>query len=334
MAMLRNVLLFLLGLMLPVAGSTQIHSHRVTRSFSTPFGSSYDLAWDGKDLWLSHGKGRIARIDPSTGRVIGRVDTRMGKLKGLAHDGKALWAAETEKGKIHRIDPSNGRSTEEHPTPAEGLTRPSGLAWDGKMLWNNDTRTIYCGTGKEDASYRFDPENGVQKKFDGVRDCPFGLAFGAGHLWVGENSDHRIYMVDTSNGKVIDSIKAPGEYVNGLAFADGALWVASNGDEEADLHRIDMELKGEKGYVSADSKGDFFYPNPAEDHIRIELPKEVPSGQKRVELYGPNGKRILIRSLEGRNDRLSLPELPSGIHHLRVLNEGKVWRSSSLLIAQ
>jgi sugar lactone lactonase YvrE len=257
----------------------------------------------------------------------------MGHLKGLAHDGEALWAAETEKGRIHRIDPSNGESTDTHPTPAEGHTRPSGLAWDGEMLWNNDTRTVYCGSPEQDATYRFYPGKAPQKEFEGIRDCPFGLAFGGGHLWVGENSTHRIYMIDTADGSVLDSIEAPGRFINGLAYAEGGLWVTTNGKEK-ELHRIEIELEEQEGYVEVHQKGDFFYPNPADQRIRIELPEDAPEGAKQLGLYGPNGRRILMRSIEGRRDRIDLPELSNGIHYLRILNDGTISRSSPVLIAQ
>ncbi len=332
--MLRSKLFFLLIGIIPLTAFSQIRSHRLSKSFEIPCENSYDLAWDGKDLWMSHGKGRISRINPDNGEVMGRLDTRMGPLKGLTHDGRALWAAETEKGRIHRIEPSSGRSTKEHATPAEDHTRPNGLAWDGEMLWNNDTRTVYCGTEEEDATFRFKPGNAPQKEFEGVHDCPFGLAFGGGHLWVGENSKHRIYMIDTSEGKIVDSLEAPANFINGLAYADGGLWVASNGEGDKNLHRIELEFEHEKEYMKVNAEGDFFYPNPANRYVQIELPKEAPEGKKRIELYGPNGKRILIRSMQGREERIELPERSPGIHHLRVMNDGEVWRSSSLLIAQ
>lgn len=337
---LRLLICFLCAT-IPLLNFAQIRSHQVSDSISTPCEVCYDLAWDGKDLWLSHDQGRISRIDPRKKTVVARVNTQIEKLKGLAYDGKMLWGAASKEGKIHRIEPSNGRSREEHPTPAEGRTRPSGLAWDGEMLWNNDTKTVFCGGKEDDATFRFRPEGQVKKEFEGVRDCPFGLAFGGGYLWVGENSTHRIYMIDTANGALIDSLDAPADFINGLAYADQGLWMVSNGDQKADIFRIELQLDKEKGsgeeeqdFVKVEGKGDFFYPNPADRSIWIELPENAPKGKKRLELYGANGKRILIRSVRGRKEKIQLPDLKNGIHHIRILNDGELWRSSSLLIAQ
>jgi hypothetical protein len=330
--------LLLTTLFFPLFLNAQIASHEVSERFEMPFRNGYDLAWDGQDLWISHDEGRIARVDPRSGRIIGRMDTELGELKGLTYDGEALWAAETKDESIHRVELQGGRSSEEHPSPAQGLSRPSGLAWDGEKFWNNDTRTVYCGSEDQDATLRFEPGEGSEKSFGGVGDCPFGLTFGAGHLWVGENGSHRIYMVDTSDGSVVDSLEAPSPFVNGLSYSEGGLWMMSNREEGPELLRIEMELaeeeKEEKEFVKVNSEGDFFYPNPADNFLRMDLPKDVPKGKKRLELYGAKGERILIRTVRSRNERIELPELSNGIHHLRILIHGKLWRSSSLLIAQ
>ncbi len=336
--MIRRAFLFLSLFALPFILHAQIRSYEVTDRTELHTSSPYDLAWDGKKLWLSHDEGLISAIHPQTGKVLERIDTEMSELRGLAYDGKDLWAAETDSARLHQLEPNSGRTRESHPSPAEGPSRPNGLAWDGEQIWNNDTRTVYCGTDSEDATYHFDPDSKEKKRFKGAQDCPFGAAFGGGYLWVGENSEQRIYMLDTSNGAILDSIAAPAPFVNGLAYGNGGLWMSSNGEGKGKLYRIELELEDEplatEDAVKAHTKTSFFYPNPAESFVQIDLPKQAPKGEKQVALYGPNGKRILVRSLSGSKQRLELPELSAGIHYLRILNDGKEWRSKPLLIAQ
>ena len=316
----------------------QLRSYEVTERSKLSTTTPYDLTWDGEKLWLSHDEGKISAIAPSSGKILKRIDTEMKELRGLAYDGRSLWAAGSEPAKIHQLDPASGRTKKTHPSPAEGQSRPNGLAWDGEKLWNNDTRTFYCGTESQDATYRFDPETDKKERFKGPKDCPFGAAFGAGYLWIGENSRQRIYMVDTSDGSIVDSIEAPGPFVNGLAYGKKGLWMSSNTGGKGELYRIELEVADEaqaiENAVKADTEEAFFYPNPAERAMNIDLPKSAPRGEKQMELYSPNGKQILVRSLNEGEQRIELPDLPAGIHYIRILKDGALWRSEPLLIAQ
>lgn len=319
----------------PLLLQAQIRSYEVSESFSSGTASTFDLAWDGTHLWLAHGEGEMSRYNPSDGEKVSHFQTEHGELRGLSFDGEDLWAAESGTGELHRIDPRNGRDLESIPSPVSErgkMSRPSGLAWDGEALWNNDTRTVYCGRADEDLTVRFQPGMATEKGFDGIHDCPFGLAYGAGHLWVGENSRDRIYMIDPDGYEVVDSMEAPGDFVNGLAYGDDGLWVATNDGKEDDIHRLSLSLEEEGNEIKREVELQV-RPNPTSGATEVELTGEDPSGSMRMEVYSSDGQKVLHRAFEAPQERLDLSGLAEGSYIIRLLDEkGATHKRKPLLI--
>jgi hypothetical protein len=102
-------------------------------------------AWDGKYLWqLAWVSKKIYKLDLSSGSILEVFHTPgAGMCSGMTYDGKYLWVANFEDGKIYQIDQTRGGSILR---TIDGLSEVTGLAWDGRRLWNG----ILVGTKSHD----------------------------------------------------------------------------------------------------------------------------------------------------------------------------------------
>lgn len=144
------------------------------------------LAYDGTALWITvDGSGRIARVDPETGRITAELDFTPAETGGSAWDGEALWQLAYAARQIHRVDVDSGAVLATIPAPGDGIC--SGMTFDGTHLWlaNVDERKLF----------QVDPERGgeVVAAFDSDFETT-GLAWDGRYLWngvlVGTTEDH------------------------------------------------------------------------------------------------------------------------------------------------
>jgi hypothetical protein len=120
--------------------------------FSFPVEATGGSAWDGSSLWqLSYKEKVIYQLDPETlgpRAVIPSPGT--GMCCGMAFDGEYLWVVNFEDKKIYQIDQRAGGCVLQS---AACDFETTGLAWDGKYLWNgvlvgtktHDEATPYTG---------------------------------------------------------------------------------------------------------------------------------------------------------------------------------------------
>ncbi len=125
--------------------------------------------------------------------------TSDGKLYTLSQDGR-------KKGRAQVSLPCSHRNT------------PSGLAFDGRLLWVGDFPYIY----KIDLS-----GNQVGKKLSSSRYNPEGLAFDGRHMWVSDMFSGKLYKLDI-DGTVMKNIDAPTTSIVDLAFDGTHLWCTDN----------------------------------------------------------------------------------------------------------
>lgn len=144
-----------------------------------------------------------------------------------------------------------------YPTPA---TCPTGLTWDGKLLWLADLKTdslyaidpsdgritlgmpaptfkplglafdgeqLWCVCGEENRLYRLRPQDGlVTRTFESPVPLSTGLAWDGKYLWVASRSAKQIHQISPEDGTTILSFPSPSGYPQGLAFDGRYLWVA------------------------------------------------------------------------------------------------------------
>lgn len=143
----------------------------------SPAASLSGISFDGESLWVTpYPGGKVLRMDPATGTVLGSFPYEVRETGGSAWDGSHLWQLAYADKVIHRIDPRTGRRVGSIPSPGRGLC--SGMTFDGSALWvaNFEDRRVY----------RIDPERGG-RELDSMP-CDFettGLAWDGRSLWNG-----------------------------------------------------------------------------------------------------------------------------------------------------
>ncbi|MDP8205427.1 MAG: transglutaminase domain-containing protein [Candidatus Electryonea clarkiae] len=102
-------------------------------------------------------------------------------------------------------------------------TMPTGLAFDGNLLWVADRLT--------DTLYAVDPVSGsVSKKLPAPGFVPTGLAWDGQHLWCVDREDARIYQLDVNTGITLKSIESPTASPQGITWDGEFLWLADGGE--------------------------------------------------------------------------------------------------------
>lgn len=98
------------------------------------------MAWDGTALWnIDTNDKKIHRIDPTTGAILSSIPAPASGACGMVWDGACLWVSDAStNGKIYHLDPRDGRIISSFPGPGGDGHQSTGLAWDGKNLWNHD----------------------------------------------------------------------------------------------------------------------------------------------------------------------------------------------------
>lgn len=202
------------------------------------------LAWlpSGRLAAVQDERGTIFELDPATGAILRETPFhRAGDFEGVAWDGGALWALESD-GALYRL--AEGSPVERLETGMGARCDAEGLEWDGRRL------LVVC---KEDpggglrgvrAVFAVDPVSGGRalaftldrRVLDGP-DGPFKPSAIAVHPATGElyvlSSGQRSLAVVAPDGRLAGVATLPRERLSqpeGLAFAaDGTLYIASEG---------------------------------------------------------------------------------------------------------
>ncbi|MFA5031641.1 MAG: C1 family peptidase [bacterium] len=109
------------------------------KSFASPAGTVYGLAFDGTNLWASISSDyKIYKLDPITGQQISFIGTPNSEtctdISWDKTDGN-LWVHSRSGKKIYKVNSSTGAVITSFASPA---TYPTGLAFDGTNLWAVD----------------------------------------------------------------------------------------------------------------------------------------------------------------------------------------------------
>lgn len=102
--------------------------------------------------------------------------------------------------------------------PAPG-TRPCGLAWDGRSLWQ-------ANAGAE-ALFRIDPDSGATLQRLACPDVRADLAVAGGVLWQIAGWPKALRLIDPDSAVVVDELPlgVGAEAACGLYVEDGAVWI-------------------------------------------------------------------------------------------------------------
>jgi DNA-binding beta-propeller fold protein YncE/predicted Ser/Thr protein kinase len=175
------------------------------------------IAASSQAVWVtSERDGTITRLDPDSGKPIGRPLHPGFGVAGIAIGGKWVWVTNSLRGQLLRLDPRNGRVLK---TIALG-GRPGPIALGGGRVWVADEggRGVTAVNSEGGRIYR----RGIPPQTTNLR-----LAYGAHGLWAsiaGTGNVRRIDPADFTGGEPIRVGRGPA----GLTVADGIVWVANS----------------------------------------------------------------------------------------------------------
>jgi DNA-binding beta-propeller fold protein YncE len=196
------------------------------RATTMSIGVVVGVTGDGDDLWVAVDGSTLVRIDGATGEE--RASIRLGaqplfalRDAGFLAVGEgAIWLTVPQGSAdaspmLWRIDPATGyviAKIQLGPNPLSPLS-------DGRYLWII-TMTPFRGQLRR-VDMRSNRVTEVQ-----VGNQPWGLAVGAGSLWVGHQSDREVWRLDRRTGETAAKIPIS-DAARGVGFGGGLVWVTS-----------------------------------------------------------------------------------------------------------
>lgn len=193
------------------------------RAVTVPAGKVAGLTTDGDDLWVAEDGNHLSKIDGKTGVEEGTIQIgstplfEVGNAGFPAVGGGSIWLTVPKAGSpgaaqsLWRIEPESGR-----------VLAKIAIGRDPVPPFVEDGR-VWVITA--DALLRLDMASDQTIPI-AVASGPFGLAAGAGSLWVGHESPTEVWRLDPATGKVSAKVDV-GEAVRGLAFGGDRLWVTT-----------------------------------------------------------------------------------------------------------
>ena len=196
-----------------------------------------DIAAGAGAVWVK-GDGRLARIDPDTGKA-----TRTIKLPDTGYPGDlpfqnwgfpqiavgagAVWAINDDR-TVSRIDPDTGRRVATIAVDAATIAAGREGVW---FISADDTRSVT----------RIDPStNRVGQKIPVGAQNLSAVAVGAGHVWATAAGDGVVWQIDPGRPPVARDIEV-GVGTRFLSFGAGAIWTANYID--GTVSRIDVKTR-------------------------------------------------------------------------------------------
>jgi DNA-binding beta-propeller fold protein YncE len=189
-----------------------------------------DMAAGAAALWVAVAREQhVVRVDPRTGRVVGKPIAVNGTPLAVAAGPRDVWVGVRDPGpgpdgKLVRIDPRRGRVTDTVPVTAgiKNMVVTDSAVW---VLSARPSRVV-----------RFEPTSRRRTPTRlGGREAT-GLAYGGGALWATVPDLDLVVRVDERSLAV--AAIAVGDGPAGVAVLGGDVWVANEGDST--LSRVDL----------------------------------------------------------------------------------------------
>lgn len=163
-------------------------------------------------LWSASQDGVLARVDPSSLRLIARIP-KVGYPEALAVGLGAVWLADATRFVLVRFDPARNRVVLEIPIGgvAEDIAVGDGSVW--------------AVTPVQNRLWRIDPRTNAVTAAIAVEGGPTSVAVTPGAVWVGSKNG-TINHVDPSVNRVVSTIRVGGPVAD-LAAVPDRLWVTT-----------------------------------------------------------------------------------------------------------
>ncbi len=148
------------------SGSVQafnLESGIVETTFEAPAASASGLAYADNTLFIL-ASGKIYKVLPEDGTILGSFDVPNRSCRCLAHDGQYLWVGNRIRDELYMVDPGSGKVLGIVASPGP---HPVGIAWSDGHLWNVDfqNRKLYQLVIRDDPMYRLSDSRRAQVEY-------------------------------------------------------------------------------------------------------------------------------------------------------------------------
>ena len=184
-------------------------------------------------VWVAYDGNRLAQLDGRTGAVVKTFrlgGKRLFKLRDsgfLAFGSDSLWLTipvlgqPNRRQQLARIDPVSGRIVAKVTIPGDPAV---------PLVVGNDVWIL----GRIDNTLTRVAQGSLRTRSIPLDVLPFGVAFGAGSLWVAHDFGRSIWRIDPRSLRVLARLKL-GQRTRGAAYGRGRVWATT----ETDLVAID-----------------------------------------------------------------------------------------------
>jgi virginiamycin B lyase len=237
-------------------------------------------------LWVTLiADSKLARINPTTNKVIARVKTGFGPF-AVAFGANSLWTANSRAGTVSRIDPTKLKLLK---TIRVG-GRPYDIAFGAGSVWvgNNGgtVNRIAPATNKVIATIKAGTE-------------PNGLVYAFGAIWVGDRLGNQLLKIDPASNKIVGSLKL--DAPDWVTPDDRSLWVSQ---ESGSIVRVDPAALQVTATVKVGANplhtavvgGDLWVPNLDDSTISVI---DRAAGTVKDTFAGPSGAIAITATAAG-----------------------------------
>jgi len=230
---------------------------RTNRTREVPAGDKPRAVAVGEGaLWVTDGFGRLDRLDPESGKRVGRPRVPGTDAYDVAAGAGSVWMANGLRDTVTRLDARTRTAAPGSPITVDrepsAIAVGEGAAWvaNANSVTRIDTNTsrpvgdpipvggasaIAAGEGsvwvtsrQNNTVARIDPRTGkVVGRPIAVGRAPSAVAVGAGAVWVTNEADNTLTRIDAREAKVVGGPIAVGKAPSSVAVGDDAVWVAN-----------------------------------------------------------------------------------------------------------
>jgi glutamine cyclotransferase len=209
----------------------------VVKKLSIPKGYHEGLYFDGKNIWVSNGKGKKTWVvDIETGGVISEIEP-IGKFtEGLTSAGDdAYWVSDWEDKKLYKVKIRDNKMIPEFDIELDPA-HPAGITSAGNKLyiitWQRGMGTKYYLTELQEHQ-RISQKMRIKRIHE-----PAHIAWDGKNLWMTSWYNKLVYKIDVDTFEVVGSFKSPVAGTTGIAWDGKSLWITGT---YADLYEVRIE---------------------------------------------------------------------------------------------
>jgi len=209
----------------------------VVKKLSIPKGYHEGLYFDGKNIWVSNGKGKKTWIiNTDSGDVISEIEPVGSFTEGLTSSGNGTyWVSDWKDRKLYKVKIKDNEMISEFDIEL-GTAHPAGItsAEDKVYLitWQRGLGTKYYLSELEEGK-RISQKMRIKRIHE-----PAHMAWDGKNLWMTSWYSRLVYKIDIKTFRVLGSFKSPASSTTGITWDGEHLWITGT---HTDLYQIKVE---------------------------------------------------------------------------------------------